>query len=126
MSKKGFILLGLFGFTCLVIILIFINKPNEEDFAKWFEDHFNVQCEDVKCYTINLRDNSEDSVDNRFSFTDGYYDNSTGLLGMGMQTKRLYRSINDPNLFFSIEVKGFFGNFEVIDFSPNKVDITIK
>ncbi|MFY3791286.1 hypothetical protein ACOQFO_06255 [Ureibacillus sp. MALMAid1270] len=126
MSKKGFISLGLLGFICIIIILIFINKPNEDDFAKWFEDHFNVQCEDDKCYTLKLSDNSGDSVKNRFSFTDGYYDNAEGFLGLGMQTKRLYRSINDRNLFFSIEVKGFFGNFEVIDFSPNKVDITMK
>lgn len=126
MSKKGFISLSLsLGFICLVIILIFINKPNEEDFAKWFEEHFNVQCEDVKCYTLKLN-NSGDSVENRFSYTDGYFDNSTGFLALGMQTKRLYRSIHDRNLFFSIEVKGFFGNFEVIDFSPKKVDITKK
>jgi len=123
LNKKRYFLLGLLGFLCIMVIAIYVIKPNESEFVKWFQEKYDVQCEDADCYVIKIENNSEASKGDKFWNAEGYYDTSTGFLAMGMQTKRLYKNVNDPNQFFSIEVKGFLGNFEVIQTRQNKVNI---
>lgn len=120
--KKKYISFGLLGLLCIMILTIYMNKPNEDEFVKWFQEKYDVQCEDADCYVIEM-ENNETLKDNKFWHAEGYYDTSTGFLAMGMQTKRVYRNVDDPNQFFTIEVKGFVGNFEVLDIRQNKVNI---
>ncbi|MDX8363391.1 hypothetical protein [Cytobacillus sp. IB215316] len=123
MRKKRYIILGLFV-ICIVVITIYMKKPNNSEFVKWFKESYNVRCEDADCYVINIGNQYEKTKDNRFYFAEGYYDNSIGLFAMAMQTKRVYRKVGESNQFFIIEVKGFFGNFKVLELRPNKVDIS--
>lgn len=124
LNNKRYILFGLVGILCFM--LIYLNKPNERDFVNWFKESYNIHCEDADCYVVTINNTSEALKDFRFWSADGYYDHSTGFLSMGMQTKRLYRNVNDSNQFFSIEVKGFWGDFEVIEIKQNKVNILIE
>lgn len=121
MNKKSLVTSCLIGFVFLAVITTFITKPNEEDFVQWLIENYNVKCKDVDCY--ELTESSETSKGNTFWYSDGNYDTSTGFLNMGMQTKRIYRNIENPNQSFSIEVKGFFGEFKEIEFHQNKVNI---
>jgi hypothetical protein len=93
------------------------------DFVACFQEEYDIQCEDENCYVLYHLDKDDDSRHNTFWRAEGYYDNSTGFLGLGMETKRLYRNADDVNRFFSIEVKrSFLGDFEVIDTRQNKVN----
>jgi hypothetical protein len=125
LNKKWLAKIGLIGIVLFGVIAIFINKPNEDHFVQWLTENYDVNCKDVHCYELVLNtDSNETSEGITFVYADGYYDTSTGFLNLSTQTKRLYRNIEDPNQFFSIEVRGFFGDFKEIGFQQNKVSVS--
>jgi hypothetical protein len=125
MNKKW--LASLVAITLILagIFVIFINKPNEDDFVQWLSKNYEVDCLDVQCDTLKLnKEGGEISAGSTYWNSDGYYDSSTSFLNMGVQTKRLYRNRDNPNQFFSIEAEGFWGDFREIEFLQNGVHVS--
>jgi hypothetical protein len=124
MNKKWLTALSLSALLVACLTVIYINKPNEEDYVQWLSENYEVDCLDEMCYTVQL--SGKGSTGGIFWNADGYYDSSTGFLNMGMQTKRLYRNRDNPNQFFSIEAKGFLGTIKEIEFQQNDVHVSRK
>jgi hypothetical protein len=114
-------------FSSLVVFLFLIfmlNKPDEREFSQWLKENYDIRCHDADCYVIELKtEDGDPSERTKLWSSDGYYDTSTGFLNTGMQIKRVYRNPENPKQFFSIEAKGFFGEFEVLEFRQNNVSI---
>jgi|GEM_PF-2274634 len=124
--RRKYVFLSFIGVLCIIIVSIYISKPNEADFIHWFKDKYNLRCEDENCSVVSFKNKGVEFEGRRYWDADGYYDNSTNFLGMGMQIKKLYRSVSNPNEFFSIEVKGFMGNFEIIEIHQNGVNVLLE
>ncbi|MBO8173048.1 MAG: hypothetical protein H0Z33_14305 [Bacillaceae bacterium] len=125
MNKKRWISLGIFSLIIVIILAIFMTKPDESDFVQWFQEKYDLSCYDANCDRIVLKDKNGDTrEDLTFWHFEGYYDHSAGFLGTKMQLKRLYRNVDHPNQsYFSIEVEGFLGDIKEIEFSEYHVDV---
>jgi hypothetical protein len=125
-KNKRVLISILFGAVILAAGAIYLNKPDRKDFVIWLEDTYEVTCMDPECSKLKLNGTSNQKEENLFWDAEGYYDTSEGFLNSGMQMKRLYRNIDDFNQSFSVEVKGFFGEFTEMDFQQNKVTVLRK
>lgn len=120
---KKQIIIGLAIISAAFIITIYFTIPNEDDFVQWFKENYNISCQDDACYQIEFKNDSwEVSEVTKYWNEEGYYENFTGFFGMGMSIKRLYRKADDPSQYFSIEAKGFMGDFEVIETEQANTD----
>ncbi|MGP4072923.1 hypothetical protein ACTWQB_10255 [Piscibacillus sp. B03] len=119
MKNKIYFLVGLAMIIVILIVIFNLTKPDENDFVQWFEDHYNISCEDEKCHIIILESTGEKYVSGDF-----YYSPSSGFLGMAMQTKRQYIKFDSGGSeYFSIEVRGLLGQFEVLELKKNHIEI---
>ena len=112
MTLKEYLICFLF-FLLMFVIFIYSYVPNDDDFVNWFQENFDVQCDDPHCNIIYLGSYSSSTEDNMFSNSGGY--SWSGFLGMSRDFKRLYKSLQDPNILFTIEARGFLGRIKLLE-----------
>ena len=118
MKKKKVWLILFLTLTILIVSLVIVanKKPTDADFVRWMEDRYAIECWDYNCSTFEIvsKDDDEDPI---IMSADGAY--SPGLFIMEVIYN--YRSNEEPSYDLDLHVRGFFGNFKVLEEKINKI-----
>lgn len=104
MRKKKWLLL-LVGVLIVAVITI-TQKPNEDDFASWMEDTYEVKCLDEVCDVFQLETGKEQIV---MQTVQGGF--SPGILVARMH--KTYRNHDDPSYHLELKASGFLKNITI-------------
>lgn len=98
-------------------IVFFINlKTSEEDFTRWMEKTYQIQCLDYNCDTFHL-DATEGKEPVLMQSVHGGFSPGTFV----MKVNQTYRNLNDPAYVLDIEVEGYLGEFTIKDETNKKI-----
>ena len=118
MKKKKVWLILFLTLTILIVSLVIVanKKPTDADFVRWMEDRYAIECWDYNCETFEIafEEANEDPIIMR---ADGAY--SPGVFIM--EVINHYKSNEAPSYNLDIHVRGFFGNFTVLEEKINKI-----
>ncbi|WP_079504680.1 hypothetical protein [Mesobacillus jeotgali] len=106
----------LLRFLLIVVILaaVAMMKPEEEDFAEWMEDTYEIKCLDEICDTFQVETDGEAVT---MQMVHGGY--SPGIFVAQMH--KTYKSNEDPSYFLELEVSGFLGNRTIEEETVKKI-----
>jgi hypothetical protein len=88
-------------------IVTILNKPTEEDFAKWLQKEYMIKCNN-DCSTIEM-ESVDGDITERVKYADLRGTYSPGLFTLSIS--RQYKSLDDPEHMINIDVIGFNGRF---------------
>lgn len=106
MNKRSTFLF-LFAVIVALSIVTILNKPTEEDFEKWLQKEYMIDCNE-DCSIIEMQ-SSDGEITERIKLADGRGSYSKGLFTIGI--KRHYKNLDDPENILNINVLGFNGRF---------------
>ena len=116
-KKVGLVLIIVVIFAVASAVIVAKLKPNDEDFVRWMEDTYGIQCLSYNCDIFEVELTEKDKEPILMQTVHGGYSPGTFI----MEVNRTYRNFEDSSYQLDIGIKGFLGEFTIKDETIKKI-----